>query len=148
MFENRLIELIESLRRMFAGLTFEETVILIFLNNAKASLIALVTGIFFGVVPLWLAVLNGYLLGFVSRIVSSESSFIELWRILPHGIFELPAVLLSIAMGLRIGMEILNKKTRKNFFYNLTLSLKVFFILIIPMLVIAAIIEGILIFFG
>jgi len=36
--------------------------------------------------------------------------FLSLWRLLPHGIFELPAVFISLGMGLKIGMFIFQKK--------------------------------------
>lgn len=147
-FKEQILEMIQELQGIFQGLNLWETIGLIFFNNAKASLIAIMTGVFFGVFPLLIALTNGYIIGFVSNIVTYETSVFELWRLLPHGIFELPAVLISIGLGLKIGIEVLTKPTIKNLEYNLNESLRTFVQIIIPLLVIAAIIEGVLIFFS
>jgi stage II sporulation protein M len=145
-FEEQIFKIISELKLLFEGLNLWETIGLIFFNNARASLIAILAGVFFGVVPLIIALTNGYLVGFISRIVSNEFSIFELWRLLPHGIFELPAVLISVGLGLKIGIEILTKPTKENFIENLNKALKTFVLIIIPLLIIAAIIEGLLIF--
>jgi stage II sporulation protein M len=78
-----------------------------------------------------------------------EEGILVLWRLLPHGIFELPALFLSAGLGLRLGTFIFRKnklKSLKNYLFE---SLRVFLFIIFPFLLIAAIIEGILIsFFG
>jgi len=146
-FEDLILHVIRQLKLLFEGLNLWETIGLLFFNNARASLIAILLGVFFGVVPLIVALSNGYLIGFVARIVSNEVSIWQLWRILPHGIFELPAVFISIGLGLKIGIEILTKPTKENLFDNLDKALKTFILMIIPLLVIAAVIEGLLILY-
>ena len=58
----------------------------------------------------------------------------------------MPAVFISLGLGLKLGMFIFSKKPglelRKRFFE----SLNVFLFIVVPLLIIAAIIEGILIF--
>ena len=69
-----------------------------------------------------------------------------LWRIFPHGIFELPAVFISLGLGLKLGTFIFQRNKLKafaEFFWN---SLRVFLFIVLPLLIIAAIIEGSLIF--
>ncbi len=146
LFEEQLILMIEQMTLLFKGLNLWQTMGLIFFNNARASLIAIITGVFFGIFPIVTVLTNGYLLGFVARIVYAESSLFELWKILPHGIFELPAVLISIGLGLKVGLEVLIKPTKKNLWANLDNALRTFVLIIIPLLIIAAIIEGFLIF--
>ena len=71
---------------------------------------------------------------------------LSLWKILPHGIFELPAVFIALGIGIKLGMFIFQKKkleSLKNYSIN---SLRVFLLIILPLLVIAGIIEGTLIF--
>jgi len=71
-----------------------------------------------------------------------------LWRILPHGIFELPAVFIALGMGLKFGGFIFQKekiKSLREYFWN---SLRVFLFVVLPLLIIAGIIEGTLIFFS
>ncbi len=120
----------------------------IFLNNIQSSFFGMVFGIFLGIFPVISAIANGYLLGFVANFAIQEDGIFSLWRIFPHGIFELPAVFISFALGLRLGASIFSKKKFIKFNENFISSLKVFVLIIIPLLILAAIIEGTLIFLG
>ncbi len=145
-FAEKLFELIKEMLLMFEGKNLPETISLIFLNNARASLFSILLGIVFGVLPLISAVFNGYLIGFVINKVTTEEGLFVLWRLLPHGVFELPAVLISMGLGLRIGLELFKKNPGKKLKRNFNESMKTFFTIILPLLIIAAIIEGSLIF--
>lgn len=147
MFQEQIFRIIQELSGLFEGKNLWETTGLIFFNNARASIIAIITGIFFGVFPLIIALGNGYLVGFVSRFVTDQTSILEIWRLVPHGIFELPAVLISVGFGLKIGIEVLTKPGKENLFRNLEMSLKAFVLIVLPLLAIAAIIEGLLIIY-
>ena len=65
--------------------------------------------------------------------------------ILPHGVVELPAVVLATAFSLRLGASIMAPPPGFAISESLLLSiadfLKVFFLLVIPMLLVAAVIE-------
>ena len=79
---------------------------------------------------------------------SNEGGLLILLNLLPHGIFELPAIFLAFGLGLKFGTFWMKKKKIKtllDYFWN---SLRVFLLIILPLLIIAAIIEGILIFMG
>jgi stage II sporulation protein M len=117
----------------------------IFLNNLRASFLAIFLGVFFGVVPLVNAITNGYLIGFVSRYAVNQGGIFILWRLLPHGIFELPAVIMSIGIGLKIGIELFKKDFWKRLKYNLKEGLRFFVFVVIPLLLIAAAIESLLV---
>ena len=118
----------------------------IFLNNLQSSFFGMLFGIFLGIFPLVGAISNGYLLGFVSSLaIESEGIFI-LWKLFPHGIFELPAIFISLGMGLKIGTFLFQEKkleSLKNYVWN---SLRVFLFIVMPLLIIASIIEGSFIF--
>lgn len=120
----------------------------IFLNNVQSSFFSMMFGIFLGIFPVVSAIMNGYLLGFVANFAIQENGILSLWRIFPHGIFELPAVFISFALGLRLGVSVFSRKKFKKFNEQFISSLKAFILIIIPLLIIAAIIEGTLIFFG
>ncbi|MCR4284623.1 MAG: stage II sporulation protein M [archaeon] len=143
-FREQIINLLIELADIFFGKTLIEGIIAIFFNNLQASFFAIIFGIGFGIIPLIIAVTNGYLLGFVSREASNIEGPLILWRILPHGIFELPAVMFSIGIGLRLGVSLFSKerKTKKEF----KEAIRFFIFVIIPLLLIASIIEGCLIF--
>ena len=141
----QLLKFIQELMEKTAGMNQWELIQYIFLNNLQSSFFGLVLGVFFGIFPIITTIVNGYILGFVSiKVVSVEGIFV-LWRLIPHGIFELPAVFISLGLGLKFGSFIFQKKkfdALKNYFVN---SLRVFFFIVFPLLVIAAIIEGSLI---
>lgn len=78
--------------------------ILIFTKNLLACAMAVLLGVGAGVVPMLVAISNGVLVGMVSyQVIQREGVLYLLAGILPHGILELPAVLVSIAIGLRLG---------------------------------------------
>ncbi len=107
----------------------------------------MILGIFLGFVPLVVAVVNGYVLGFVASKTVAVEGWLILWRLLPHGIFEIPAVLISIALGLKLGSFLFTSKNKgwKEFWKWIKDVVRVFIFVIIPLLVIAGIIEGLLI---
>lgn len=116
----------------------------IFFNNLKSSFFGIIFGIFAGIFPVAGSLINGYVLGFVSKLTVAENGFFVLWRLIPHGIFELIAVFISFGMGLKLGIEVFTKK--ETFIKNLKFSLKIFFLIVLPLLLIAAIIESLIIF--
>lgn len=149
LFQDKLISLIEDLVGKTQDLSTLELIGFIFLNNLKSSFFSMFFGIFFAIAPLFSTIANGYILGFVSNIVVSQEGPLILWRLLPHGIFEIPAILISIGVGVKLGLFLIlgPKKNRKREFYNyIKGASKVFVFIIIPLLLIAAIIEGILIY--
>jgi stage II sporulation protein M len=80
---------------------------LIFWNNLRSTLLILGTGalvwpLLFGV-PLLAVGLNGYLLGVV-MVLSEQGLERVLTAILPHGIFELPALWIAGAWSLKMGL--------------------------------------------
>jgi len=117
-------------------------------NNVTSAFTAIIFGIFLGVFPVINALLNGAVLGYVFSKASAVGGFSVILLLLPHGIFELPAVFIALGLGIRLGMFIFapRGKKGKEFRDRLWGSLKVFFTIVLPLLIIAAIIEGLLIF--
>jgi len=117
----------------------------IILNNAKSSFLGVFFGFIYGLFPLIITLVNGYILGVVSQMSVGQGGFVVLWQLLPHGIFELPAIFISLGLGLKFGTFIFQKDKSKSFKNYLINSLKVFFLIVLPLLIVAGIIEGILI---
>lgn len=83
--------------------------IIIFFNNSIKCLIVLLLGIGFGLVPLVFLTYNGFLIGIVVLITERiEGSLYVLAAIVPHGIIELPMILISAAIGIRLGHDLWN----------------------------------------
>ena len=142
------MKFIKDLIAQTEGLSAGGLISFIFFNNISSAFFGLFAGILFGIYPLFSTILNGYIIGFVGRLVSSEEGFFSLWRLLPHGIFELPAIFIAFGLGLKLGTVIFQKNSKKSFREFMIGSLKVFIFIILPLLIVAAIIEGIFIAFS
>lgn len=118
--------------------------IIIFLKNLLASGMAMLLGLGLGLVPLLVVTSNGFLLGIVGYSAVQQGGPIFLAAgILPHGIFELPAVLLSIAIGFRLGYLLALTLARENVDLSGETRIAVRFLwrYITPMLFLAAAVE-------
>ena len=145
-FENEILKFIEELAKQTQNYNLTQLLFFILQNNLKSSFTSLIFGAGFGIVPIISTIFNGYVLGFVSNLAVESAGFSSLLSLLPHGIFEIPAIILSLSLGLKLGIEIITKKPRKKqFIYNLEKSLWAFIYIIIPLLIIAAIIEAVFI---
>ena len=144
--EEKILEFIEELLRKTEGMSQGELIRFIFLNNIQSSFTGMPFGIILGVFPLIATLTNGYVLGFVAAKSAENGGIFVLWRILPHGIFELPALFISLGLGVKLGTFIFKKNKFETLTTYMIKSIKVFFFIIIPLLIIAAIIEGSLIF--
>jgi stage II sporulation protein M len=142
---NTILEFIQDLLEQTQDMGAFELIWFIFSNNIKVSLLGILLGILFGAIPIALSITNGYLLGFVSSIAVMNEGTWSLWKIFPHGIFELPAVFISLGLGLRLGLFLFFEK-KKSFKTNLLNVLRIFLLIVIPLLIIAAFIEGWLVF--
>lgn len=78
--------------------------LLIFLNNALKSVLALVLGIGLGIIPILFVAGNGIIIGMLANTISKEhGALFVVAALLPHGIIEVPAILISAGIGLRLG---------------------------------------------
>lgn len=148
-FEEKILNLLKEIISQTEGLSTLELIEFIFMNNLQSSFFAMLFGVVLGFVPFLVIVINGYILGFVaSKTVALEGAGI-LWELLPHGIFELPAVFISTGLGLRLGLFLIicRKKTWDEFRNLLINVFRVFIFIVVPLLIVAAIIEGWLIIF-
>lgn len=141
-----ILKFIKELLEKTQGMSQGELIGFIFFNNLQSSFFGMIFGVLIGVFPIIVTVINGYLLGFVFLISVKTEGSLVLWRLLPHGIFELPAVFISLGLGLKFGTFIFQKKKINSLMEYLWNSLRVFLFIILPLLFIAAIIEGSLIF--
>ncbi len=138
------LEGLEDLIELIMNMTPIEILLFIFFNNAIKSLMAFVLGLGFGLIPLLFVISNGYILGVVTYLESQENGFTYIFLgILPHGIIELPMILISAAMGLRMGINVLNAMAGNDVDIKgeFKQGISVFFRFIAPMLLLAAGIE-------
>lgn len=119
--------------------------IVIFLNNAFTCFLNILLGPLLGIFPMFSTVINGGLLGWFAQ----EMGFLIVFLgISLHGIFEIPAFLLSAAIGLKLGREVFKRKGERHLKNEFNDGLWVFLHLVLPLLLIAALIESALITIG
>ncbi|OGJ17374.1 hypothetical protein A3K73_06150 [Candidatus Pacearchaeota archaeon RBG_13_36_9] len=136
----------ESILKDTSNFNVFEMMVYILNNNLKNSFFAMIFGVIFGIMPIFTALSNGYVLGFVAEKSVLVAGPSVLLRLLPHGIFEFPAIILALATGIRLGLFWFSDNKKKEFVKRVEGSLRVFLFVILPLLIIAAIIEGFLIF--
>jgi stage II sporulation protein M len=118
---------------------------IIFLNNTLKSLVSILTGFFFGIFPFIFIFINGYLVGMVVFVKGSEVGFqTVILSLLPHGILEIPAVILASAYGMRLG-SLFYQKVFKGSGMSIGDAMKFFLArfarVIVPILLAAALVE-------
>jgi len=118
--------------------------LIIFLNNTIKALGAIVMGIVLGIPPLVFVVFNGFIIGaIVSALGSAVGYGVIAASLVPHGIIEIPVLLLSTALGLSVGLEslkfLIGRKSMVR--AQLRYGLKIYLKWILVSLLIAAIIE-------
>ncbi len=138
------LEELEGVVELLKHLSLIQIMFLIFLNNAIKSLLILVLGIGFGIVPLLFIEYNGYFLGIFSHKILMEQSLLYLMGgLLPHGIIEIPMVVISAAIGVRLGLKGLASLKGEQVYLKeeMITGIKFFFYWIMPLLFIAAVVE-------
>lgn len=119
-------------------------IMVIFLNNAVKCLFSIVLGAGLGIIPIIFVGGNGIILGLIANEVSKEKGIIfVLAALVPHGIIEIPMVLISAGLGLRLGffMYMSLKGKKLDMRYELLESLRLYMRIIMPLLFVSALIE-------
>ena len=140
------IAALEDLAGWLSSLPQSSILVVILVKNITALLISFVFAPLLLVMPVLALVINGWLLGFVSAgVIQQESAGFLLAAILPHGIFEIPALIIGEAVALSFGMAVMlslfNKQRRSRLlptFRNHLKPLALAIILLIPAAVIEA----------
>lgn len=120
------------------------------INNITASMISIITGVVpFLFVPVFSLVVNsimiGATLGFTTIASSTPVFKILLLGIMPHGIFELPALFISMSMGIYLCNKITRKilrKEKESLIDVIKNIVKTFIFIVIPLLIVAGIVEA------
>jgi stage II sporulation protein M len=117
---------------------------IIFLKNLLASAMAMLLGLGLGLVPLMVVTSNGFLLGIVGYSAVQKAGMLFLLAgIMPHGIIELPVVLISIAIGFRLGylLALTLAKEKADLSGETRMAIHILVRIVAPLLFLAAAIE-------
>lgn len=84
----------------------DPTVVSIFRNNVGLSSIVALGGFTLGLLSIGILVHNGLVLGSALQLVAGQHGLdVILLGILPHGLFEIPAIILAGAVGIDLGRQ-------------------------------------------
>ena len=135
-----LKQLIKPLEAFNAGTLF----LVIFINNAIKALGAIVFGILLGLPSIFFIGTNGFILGIVVSALKADAGYgVIIASLAPHGIIEIPLLILSTSLGMSIGIESLRylMKQRSAVKTQIRLCAKFYVKWILTGLLIAALIE-------
>ncbi len=145
-FAKKEIEIIKNLLRNITAEDVPPLAIfaIILLNNTIKSFGAMILGIFLGIIPVLFIAINGAIIGIFAKVFGEEiGAFTFLMKILPHGVIEIPAIILASSYGVWLGLQFL--RDRRNIDKHLRYATSRFLKVVFPMLIVAAAIETTLI---
>jgi len=99
---------LEEMAGLLESIPLPYVFIIILVKNASALLISLALSPIFCLVPVLALVVNGWIIGLVSvAVVQEESLGYLLAGLLPHGVFEIPALIMGEAAALSLGTAVI-----------------------------------------
>lgn len=78
----------------------------IFLNNSIKGVLIIYLGLLAGILPVVFLLVNGMVIGYLVHSLSAQGESIAdlvIRGLLPHGIIEIPAIIIACAYGIRMG---------------------------------------------
>jgi len=143
-FESSVVGFVKN----FRGLSKLELAAAIFLNNTLKTVLAILLGSLFGIIPAVFLLGNGIALGVIFSLSGqTRGLWLSLLSIVPHGLLELPAVFLGTSIGLMVGSRVMKQFFRPpetTIGSELVQGLRFFITVILPLLFIAALVEAFL----
>ena len=121
----------------------------ILIHNVMASLLLLASGLLYGIVPVLAVGSNGFVLGVLysqEALVAGYSK--AAMTVVPHGIFEIPALLFTASYGLWLGIRSIRRIRGKEddpLRGTVNHAFERYFVVVFPLLVMAAAVETFLI---
>ena len=124
-----------------------ELALSIFLNNTKVAGMLVFLGFIFAIIPIMILFMNGTFIGIIAEyVIYTRGLPFLLVGLLPHGIIEIPIILLSAGIGFKIGagtlQVIFQKKRIRLFLFDFLATAVFFLIFIVPLLFVAAMVES------
>jgi stage II sporulation protein M len=121
-----------------------EIFVRLFINNLEACVLLFLGGASLGILTIFVLSLNGILIGSIMEIVHQDHSVVFVAAaILPHGIFEIPAFILSGALGILLAQSLIAEWNHMGDAAEGAGGFARLFILyVVPLVVIAAFVEA------
>ena len=133
----------------YRGLTGGKLFFTILLHNVVATIFLLISGVIVGIIPTFAIGTNGFVLGVVYRQTAEAMGYSKAaLKVLPHGVFELPALLIAASYGLWLGVMAIRRMRVKEstlLRFHIEHAFRRYLTVVFPLLVVAAGIETALI---
>jgi stage II sporulation protein M len=133
----------------YRGLAGGKLFFTLLLHNVMATIFVLISGVIVGIIPTFAIGANGFLLGVVYRQAAEVAGYSKAaLKVLPHGVFELPALLIAASYGLWLGVKVVRRmrgKESTSLRVHIEHAFRQYFAVVFPLLVVAAGIETVLI---
>ncbi len=121
----------------------------ILIQNVMATIFVLISGVIVGIVPAFAIGSNGFGLGVLFRQAAEVSGYSKAaLKVLPYGVFEIPALLIAASYGLWLGVMVVRRMRGKEstlLKVGIEHAFRRYFAVVFPLLVVAAAIETALI---
>jgi stage II sporulation protein M len=116
----------------------------LFFNNLEACILLFLGGASFGILTIFIMSLNGIVIGAIMEIIRKDHSVIFVAAaIVPHGIFEIPAFIISGALGILLAQALISEYyTGTDTAVEARLLSRRFILWVIPLVAIAACVEA------
>ena len=148
-FQKEAAEASRFIADMLQGLSGGRLIYNILVHNVMASILILLSGVLFGIVPIFSMGANGFFLGVIYRQTAEMAGFSKAAiMILPHGVFEIPALLIAASYGLWLGVMTVQRMRGKEstlLRFQIEHAFRRYFAVVFPLLIVAAGIETALI---
>jgi stage II sporulation protein M len=118
-------------------------------QNVMATIFVVIFGLIIGIIPTFAVGSNAFGLGVLYRQTSEVSGYAKAAiKVLPHGVFEIPALLIAASYGLWLGVMVVRRMRGKEdtpIKIHMEHAFRRYFAVVFPLLVVAAAIETALI---
>lgn len=135
-------EQVRALTKSFADKSAAVFILKIFIRNLVASYIVTCALSLWGLFPVFAAALNGLLLGWLLAVTGGESISTLAVLLIPHGLFEWPAMFIGWGTGMWKGLGYRFTSGAMTFGERFKKANLVYFAAVFPLLSVAAVIEG------
>jgi len=148
---NEVTKVFQLVADSYRGLAGGTLFFYILFNNVMASILILVSGVLIGIVLVFAVGSNGFVLGVLYRNAAEVTGYSKAGlMLLPHGVFEIPALLISASYGLWLGVMVVRRIRGKEstlLRFHIGHAFRRYLPVVFPLLIIAAAIETAFIIF-
>ena len=141
----QMTEMVQSVAGNYQGLAGGTLFFNILVQNVMASIIVLISGVIVGILPVFAIGSNGFGLGVLYREAVEVSGYSKaVLKVLPYGVFEVPALLVAASFGLWLGVKVVRRMRGREdtlLRFHIEHAFRRYFAIVFPLLVVGAAIE-------